>query len=104
MHDFLTLRPAAAGSHGESNAAISEPDRRLCNLLPYREEIAPPPEVVALSLDVLSASLARLAPESGLLIAYPAESRNRVGARHLGTSVLGRDPRHPAGWRMNRKM
>src|SRR5688572_25814303 len=30
MHDRLTLRPAAAGAHDESNAAMPQLDRRLC--------------------------------------------------------------------------
>src|SRR5258708_34260725 len=104
MHDRLALGPAAAGTHGKGDAAMSQFDRGLCVFLPDRQQIASSPQVVALALHVLPVWLARLAAEPRLLVANPAQPGNGVGARYFRTRAPRRHPAYPARRARNRKM
>ena len=88
VHDRLPLRPAAAGAHGERDPAVIEADGGLRLLFLDRQQVAPSPEVMALTLDELARCLPRLATQLRLLVPDPAELGYRIGAGHLKARSL----------------
>jgi hypothetical protein len=65
MHDRLHALACSSGTYLVStDPAVIKPDRRASPLFPDREQIAPSPEVVALSLDELPEASSRACPRS----------------------------------------
>src|ERR1019366_5531210 len=88
MHDRLTLRLARPGPYGEHDPAVIKAYGGLRLFLPNREQIAPSPQVVALTLDELPRCFPRLPTQLRLLITDPTELGHRIGAGHLRARPL----------------
>lgn len=84
VHHRRTRRAAAAGAHGERDAAVTEADGGLGFFFRDGEKVAPSPEVMALALDELTGCLPRLPPELRLLIAVAGDHDDRL--HHLAQS------------------
>src|SRR5205085_2441241 len=73
MHDRLTLHPVGSGTDGERDFAVTKPHGGLRLFFPHGEQIAPSPEIMALSLHELTGSFPRLPTQHRLLITNPTE-------------------------------
>src|SRR6266852_5236549 len=104
MHDGFTLRPAATRAYRERDTAMAEADGGLRLLFPHREQVAPAPEIMALTLNELAGCLPRLLTQLSLLITYPSELGYRIGASHLGSRSPGCDKRHASTRRVHRQV
>ena len=81
MHDRLTLRPAAAGAHDEHDPAVAEAYGGLGVFFSDGEQIAPSPEVVALTVQKFTRRFSCLIPEMLLLLFNPYQLRDYKGAK-----------------------
>src|ERR1035438_7546556 len=79
MHDRLTLRPIRSGPYREHDPAVIKPYGGLRLFFPNREQVAPSPEVVALTLDELPRCFSRLPTEFRLLSTDPTELGHCIG-------------------------
>lgn len=102
MHDRRTLRAAAAGAHGERDAAVVEANGWFRFFFPDREQISPSPEVVTLTLDELTGCLPCLPPQLRLLITDPSKFGYRIGADDLRAGPLRGDKGDAPARRMHR--
>ena len=70
----------------------------------HGQQIAPPPKIMALPLDILARSLACLRLQFRLLAANPLQPGHRIGARNLQPSARRRDQRDVPRRRMHRQV
>src|ERR1700693_6101905 len=104
MNDGLTLRPARPGPYREHDPAVIKPYGGLRLFFPDREQIAPSPEVVALTLDELPTCFPRLPTQLRLLISDPTELGHCIGAGHLGARPPRGNKRDAAARRVHRQV
>src|SRR6516165_4814147 len=104
MHERRTSRAAAAGAHGKRDAAVTEAHGGLGLFFLHRQQVAPSPEVMALTLDELTGCLPCLPPQLRLLIPYPTQLGCRVSAGHFRARTLWGDQRDSSVWRVHRQV
>ena len=97
VHDLFPLGPAAAGAHGECDAAMAEAHGGLRVLFDDVQEIALSPQIVTLTRDERAPRLPRLTPQlllpvsdpNSFEIAYARATSRRVS---IGATNVTRPP------------
>src|SRR5688500_16457275 len=86
----------AAGPDGESDSAVVVGHAWLAVAVRDGQEIAPPPQVMAFSIDKLPRWLPSLLAQLRPLVSNPVEFRNGIGSRDIRTRLGRCDERHAA--------
>src|SRR5215216_4505952 len=104
MHDLCAFLGTAAKAHGERDAPMVKANSWPGVSVGDCQQVAPTPKIVAFAGDELPGRLARLVPELALLLAYPGEFADGIGAGHVETRGSRSNQRDAAIGRMDREM
>ena len=104
VHDRCAFGAIAALTHGEHDRAMTETDGGLCLFLSDGQQVAPSPEVMALTLDELPRRFSRLASHLRLLVLYPSELGDRIATGYLAARPVWGDKRHAPARRVHRQV